>query len=89
MSSGKRLLGILGGLISGAFLMVLFTRIKEWNSRKRLLRNIDVFAEPVEEKFNEFVDSITVKFDKIKEVIYGFIEQKRTKSVESNRNVKT
>ena len=69
--------------------MVLFTRIKDWNYRKRLLKNVDVFAEPVEERVNEFIDSVTVKFDEVKEAVSGYFEQKRTKTVESDRNIKT
>jgi len=89
MRTGKRLLSLFAGIVSSALLMVLFTRIKDWNYRKRLLKNVDVFAEPIEERFYEIIDSITVKYDKVKEAFYGFFEQKRTKSVVTDRNMKT
>ncbi len=89
MRSVKRLLSVFAGIVGGALLVVLFTRIKDWNYRKRLLQNVDVFAEPIEERFNEIIDGITVKYDKVKEAVAGFFEQKRTKSVVTDRNMKT
>ena len=73
----KRLLSVFAGIVSSALLMVIFTRIKEWNYRKRLQKNVDVFTEPVEERFNEIIDSITVKYDEVKDAFSGFFEQKR------------
>jgi hypothetical protein len=84
----KRLLSVFAGIVSGALLTVLITRIKDWNYRKRLLKNVDVFAEPLEERFNEIIDSITVKYDEVKDAFSGFFEQKRTKSVVTDRNMK-
>ena len=68
--------------------MVIFTRIKEWNYRKKLLKNVDVFTEPVEERFNEIIDSITVKYDEVKDAFSGFFEQKRVKSVVTDKSMK-
>lgn len=73
-------------LVSGALFFALFSRIKVWNSRKRSLKKVDVFAEPLEEKFNEIIDTIIVKFDEVKETIIGFFEQKKVKSIEIKRN---
>jgi hypothetical protein len=89
MNSENRLLVFLAVLVSGALFFALLTRIKVWNSRKRSLRKVDVFAEPLEEKFNEIVDSITVKFYEVKEAVTGFFEQKKIRSIEINRNKKS
>ena len=88
MRSGKRLSGILAGFVSGALFVLLFMRIKAWKSRKRLLKKIDAFAEPFEERFDELIDSITVKFDDLKEAVSGFFEKKKVKSVEIDRTMK-
>lgn len=85
----KRLLGVLAGFVSGALLVVVFALNKVLNSRRRIIKRVDAFAEPVEERVNEFIDSVTVKFDEVKEVVSGYFEQKRTKTVESDRNIKT
>jgi gas vesicle protein len=88
MRSEKRLSGILAGIVSGALFVLLFTRIKAWKSRKRLLKKIDAFAEPFEERFNQLIDSITVKFDDLKEALSGFFEKKKVTSVEIDRTIR-
>ena len=88
MRLGKRLSGILAGFVSGALFVILFMRIKAWKSRKRLSKKIDAFAEPIEERFNELIDSITVKFDDLKEAVSGFFEKKKVTSVEIERTMK-
>ena len=88
MRSGKRLSGILAGIVSGALFVLLFTRIKAWKSRKRLLKKIDAFAEPFEERFNQLIDSITVKFDDLKEAVPSFFEKKKVTSVEIDKTMK-
>jgi hypothetical protein len=89
MNSENRLLVFLAVLVSGALFFALFKRIKVWNSRKRSSKKVDVFAEPPEEKFNEFIDSITVKFDEVKEAVSSFFERRKVKSIEINSNKKS
>jgi hypothetical protein len=89
MSIGKRLLRVFAGLVGGTLIVVLFASIKARNSRKRLLKKVDVFAEPIKEIFNEFIDIVAVTFDDVKETVFGPFEQKRAKSVEADRKVKT
>jgi hypothetical protein len=88
MRSEKRLSGILAAFVSGALFVLLFTRIKAWKSRKRLLKKIDAFTEPFEERFDELIDSIIVKFDELKEAVSGFFERKKVKSVEIDRTIR-
>jgi hypothetical protein len=88
MRSEKRLSDILAAFVSGALFVLLFTRIKAWKSRKRLLKKIDAFAEPFEERFDELIDSIIVKFDELKEAVSDFFERKKVKSVEIDRTIR-
>ena len=88
MRLGKRLSGILAGFVSGALFVLLFIRTKTWKSRKRLSKEIDVFAEPFEERFDQLIDSITVKFDELKEAVSGLFEKKKVRSVEIDRIIK-
>ena len=89
MNSENRLLVFLAVLVSGALFFALFSRIKVWNSRKRSLKKVDVFAEPAEERFNEFIDTITVKFDEAKEAVSGLFERRKVKSIKLDRNIKS
>jgi hypothetical protein len=89
MNSENRLLVFLTVLVSGALFFALFTKIKVWNSRKRSLKKVDVFEEPSKERFNEFIDTITVKFDEAKDAVSGLFERRKVKSIKINKNIKS
>jgi gas vesicle protein len=67
MSSGKVLLGVLAGMAVGAALGVLFAPDKGWNTRKRISKKGEDIADDLGDKFEEFLDSISVKMDEVKE----------------------
>ena len=67
MSSGKVLLGILAGVAVGATLGILFAPDKGSSTRKKISQKSDDYASGLEEKFNEFIDSITQKFESVRE----------------------
>ena len=67
MGSGKVLLGVLAGVAVGATLGILFAPDKGSNTRKKISRKGDDYAEELEEKFNEFIEGISQQFDAVKE----------------------
>jgi gas vesicle protein len=67
MSKGKVLLGVLAGVAIGAALGVLFAPDKGWNTRKRISKKAEDLTEDLRDKFEEFLDSISVKVDDMKE----------------------
>jgi gas vesicle protein len=67
MSSGKVLLGVLAGMAVGAALGVLFAPDKGWNTRKRISKKGEDFTDDLGDKFEEFLDSISVKMDEVRE----------------------
>jgi gas vesicle protein len=89
MSSGKVFLGVLAGLAAGALLGVLFAPDKGWNTRKRIAKKGEDYAESLKEKFNEFLDSVSEKLDEVKEEVTDFSEQKNTKSGGAKKETKT
>ena len=67
MSSGKVLLGVLAGMAVGAALGVLFAPDEGWNTRKRISKKGEDFTDDLGDKLEEFLDSISVKMDEVRE----------------------
>ncbi|MGV8133926.1 MAG: YtxH domain-containing protein [Mangrovibacterium sp.] len=89
MSSGKLLLGVLAGLTAGALAGILFAPAKGSKTRRRIVKRGEDYAEGLKDKFNEFVENITEKFEQVKKEVTGFAEEKMAKSEESDKNAKT
>lgn len=88
MSTGKVLLGVLAGAATGALLGVLFAPHKGSVTRKKIVRNTGAFADGVKGKINDLLDDITEKFDKVKEEVSEFADQKLHKNGEAKKEVK-
>jgi len=67
MSSGKVLLGVLAGVAVGATLGILFAPDKGTNTRRKISRKGDEYADELEQKFNEFVEGLTAKFEDMRD----------------------
>ena len=67
MNAGKVFLGILAGVAVGATLGVLFAPKKGSSTRKRISRKRDVIINSVEGKFDEFIESVSKKYQSVKE----------------------
>jgi gas vesicle protein len=89
MSSGKVLLGVVAGVAVGAALGVLFAPDKGWNTRKRISKKAEDIADDLREKFDEFLDSISVKVDKAKEDFADISEKNRAKTDKTKKEAKT
>ena len=90
MSKGKVLLGVLAGVAVGAALGVLFAPDKGWNTRKRIIKKGENITEDLRDKFEEFLDSLSVKADEVKEDISDLSEKSKSKSkskAKSKRNL--
>jgi gas vesicle protein len=89
MSKGKVLLGVLSGVAIGATLGVLFAPDKGWNTRKRISKKAEDLSEDLKEKFDEFLDNISVKVDKVKEEAADIAEKTRARTGEAKKDAKT
>lgn len=63
MKSGKVFLGLLAGLATGAVLGILFAPDKGSNTRKKILDKGEGYADDVKEKMNDFLDTISDKYE--------------------------
>ena len=89
MSSGKILLGVLAGVAAGALLGVLFAPDKGWNTRKRISKKADDYADELKDKFSEFLETISGKIEEAKEEVTDFAEEASATARELKKNVKT
>ena len=67
MSTGKILLGVLAGVAAGAALGILFAPEKGSTTRKIISKKGDDYADELEDKFEEFIEGVTRKFENVKE----------------------
>lgn len=67
MSSGKVILGLLAGAAIGASLGILFAPDKGCCTRKKIAQKSNDYVDDLEEKFNEFIASITEKYEVMRE----------------------
>jgi gas vesicle protein len=89
MKSGKVLLGVLAGVAVGAMLGIMFAPDKGWNTRKRISKKGEDLVEDLKEKFNEFLDNVSVKFDEAKEDLSDIAEETAAKAKGAKKEPKT
>jgi gas vesicle protein len=66
MSTGKVLLGVLAGAAAGALLGVLLAPEKGSETRKKLAKTGEDYADALKEKFDELVGGMTDKYEEVK-----------------------
>jgi gas vesicle protein len=89
MDSGKVFLGVLAGLAAGAVLGILFAPEKGSETRKKLAGKGEDYSDLVKEKVNEFLGSMSEKFEKVKEEVTDFAEHAYAKADDMKKEAKT
>jgi len=75
MSAGKIFLGVLAGVAAGSLLGILFAPEKGSTTRKKICKKGEDDIDTLKEKFNEFINGITEKFEKVKGEVKDFAEK--------------
>ena len=88
MSSGKVLLGVLAGVAAGAIAGILFAPAKGSRTRRRILKQGENYAEGLKDKFSDYVDTISEKFESVKEEVSAYTQKGKEKFAEVENTVK-
>jgi len=88
MSSGKVLLGVLAGVAVGALAGILFAPAKGSRTRRRIMKKGENYAEGLKEKLNGYVDTVSDKFEQVKEEVTAFGQKGRAELAEAAKDAK-
>jgi len=91
MSSGKVVLALLAGVAAGAVLGILFAPEKGSDTRKKLSGKSNDLKESMKEQFNQFLDDISEKYEKVEEEeeVGDLTHKDKTSKDEADKKAKT
>lgn len=78
MNTGKLILGILAGAAIGASLGVLYAPAEGSKTRKKISAKKDAYLTGMENKYNAFVNTVTGKFDAMKQEASNMVDTRKT-----------
>jgi gas vesicle protein len=88
MKSGKLVLGVLAGLAAGATLGVLFAPARGKSTRKKISRKAHQYADDIRDKSHEFTDSMSQKYQAVKDGGERIVEKWNDMVKESDTELK-
>ena len=88
MSTGKVLLGVTAGLAAGALLGILFAPEKGSETRQRISKKAEDYADSLKGTFNNLMGSVKAKAEAVKEETNEFVQRGKRKTEETMRDVK-
>jgi gas vesicle protein len=89
MKSEKVLLGILAGIAGGAILGILFAPEKGVRTRRNIVDKSGDYADDLKDKFNDYVNSMTQKYEKAWHEAEGVVAEGKAKYAELMADGKT
>jgi len=89
MSSGKVFLGVLAGAATGALAGILLAPAKGSKTRKKITRKGEDYLDSLKDTFNELMDAITEKMEKVKDDVSDYADKKMGKTEKPGKEAKT
>jgi gas vesicle protein len=88
MNSGKVVLGVLAGIAAGAIVGILVAPDKGAKTRKKLLNKGDEYIDDLHEKFDDFLETVTQKFERKYKEVEDMVAKGRARYEDAKREVK-
>lgn len=85
MSTGKVLLGVLAGIAAGATLGILFAPDKGSNTRRKITKKGEGYAEELKDKFNDLFTTLSEKYEEVKEETEELVGKTKAKFNDSKK----
>jgi len=79
MNAGKVLLGVTAGIAAGALLGVLFAPDKGCATRRKICQKKDDITDELKAKFNQFLDTISEKFEVVNDEVSDYTKKAEVK----------
>jgi gas vesicle protein len=89
MNSGKTVLGALAGLAVGAALGILFAPDSGVATRKKMAKKGSDYADGLTDQFNDLVDTMTTKFEKLKAEATKMAKDAEAKAIAKTEKLKS
>ena len=88
MSTGKVVLGIIAGAATGALFGILYAPARGVITRRSICLEGERGLDDLKDKFNEFIDTITDRFEKVKDDVNDLVDEIKDK-VEKDKKDQT
>jgi gas vesicle protein len=88
MSTTKVVLGVVAGVAVGALVGVLFAPSKGTVLRRTIYRKGEREVDNLKDKFNDFIDTLTEKFEKVKEDVSDIVEDAEVRAEKEMKSSK-
>ncbi len=79
MNSIKLFLGVAAGIAAGAWLGVLLAPDKGTQTRKKIINKGEDIADELKEKFDQFVDTVSMKYENNRQEDEGLVSNGRAR----------
>ncbi|MBP1617827.1 MAG: hypothetical protein H6Q14_1654 [Bacteroidetes bacterium] len=89
MNIVKVLVSVVAAAAAGTVFGILFAPARGLLTRRSILHKGEVKADALKNKYNEFIDSVLYKFDRVKEDVLDFTEEILPKADEIDKGAKS